>query len=130
MEILNTWTNWKQCQHYLMKQISIMWDSLLSERTNDAKCFQEVCGKWKRKTQVSVHISRMNDFFFEEEQPLCEHNRQSLKVKPTAHIPESSQKDQIIRTADITWSNKQEGGDIKICLSTVNEKRIRANTNN
>ena len=82
----------------------------------------------KENTGISSYLTN-EQFFLEEEQPLCEHNRQSLKVKPTAHIPESSQKDQI-RTADITWNNKQEGGDIKICLSTVSEKRTRANTNN
>lgn len=52
----------------------------------------------------------MNDFFFEEEQPLCEHNRQSLKVKPTAHIPESSQKDQIIRSDGSYYMKQQAGG--------------------
>ena len=44
----------------------------------------------------------MKQYFPEEVQPSSEHTRQALEVNPTGHIPESSQKDQRIRTTDPT----------------------------
>ena len=63
----------------------------------------------KENTGISSYLTN-EQFFLEEEQPLCEHNRQSLKVKPTAHIPESSQKDQIIRSDGRYYMKQQAGG--------------------